>query len=812
MAAGFYHFNFSNFNLEQKKGFRYFQNALTKFHIKKSQKNFLSNCLKEQVTPRTLRFTARNPEGPFSTIEKNIIEDRIGSCRQEIEAAAKTKRFAYNGLQFLFSPFIKNKLVDFAHDTSRFKIRAHERTLENKLNKLCEESMWNKYSNLDSIVNLSSKNLNANEKSVLGLGLSFNLEPDATNVLDSIVQVDKLIRRGKYDNQEGNYIRGLIPPMLLSYKKDKPVLPDRFKKALKGLQSDRSIKVLPADKGGKTVIMDLIDYENKAFNLLSDSNTYVELKKDPTADVNSLIRKKINSHLKSHPDFEEIKKKLIRPNFSSPYFYGLAKIHKPGIPLRPVISTVGAATRPLAGWLAGILSKYVGTFSSAHIRNNVDFKNRLIEFQRENAISNTKMLSFDVKALFTNVPINTVLNFIDRKIDEGCISTPIPRNDFMSLVKVCVENSSFQFKHKFYKQKFGMAMGSPLSPILANIFMEYFETELMENIQNKPLMWVRYVDDVWAIMDKEADHLGLLNEINALSPTIKFTCEMEKDGELPFLDCRVKNSEGTYHFDIYRKPTDAGMHLHSFSNHQNQVKKSVLFSLFLRAYRICDRNLLNNELSKLYEIFKKLGYSNQFIHKVHGDVKRKHYARNSNQSTNEPRQFPPNHIVLPLNSYAETYIKPVLKSRECSVHFKASNTIKRKLVSNRPKIDNMNEAPGVYMIPCSVCPQSYFGETGRSFKIRLREHQSQVTRNNDEKSAVADHCVQTGHPADWRKSRLIYKSFDWYERVIVESVVISETSSRNYNRKDGLRVIDRATRNQILDALPKIKKELYPNG
>ena len=810
MAAGFHYFNFSNFNLEQKRGFRYFQNALTKFHIKKSQKNFLSKCLKEQVTPRTLRFTAKNPEGPFSNIEKSIIEDRIGSCRQEIETAAKMKRFAYNGLQFLFNTFTKNKLVDFAHETSRSKIRAHEHTLEKKLNKLCNESMWNKYSNLDSVVNLSSKNLNVNEKSVLGLGLSFNLEPDDANVLDSIVQVDKLIRRGKYDNQEASYIRGLIPPMLLSYKKDEPLLPDRFKKALKGLQSDRSIKVLPADKGGKTVIMDLIDYENKAFNLLSDTNTYVELRKDPTEELNSLIRKKINSHLKSHPDFEELKKQLIRPNFSSPYFYGLPKIHKPEIPLRPVISTVGAATRPIAGWIANILSKYVGTFSSAHIRNNVDFKNRLIEFQRENAISNTKMLSFDVKALFTNVPTDTVLHFIERKITEGCISTPIPKEDFMSLVKVCVENTSFQFKHKFFKQKFGMAMGSPLSPILANIFMEYFETELMENVQNKPLMWVRYVDDVWAIMDKEADHLGLLNEINALSPTIKFTCEMEKDGELPFLDCLVRNSEGMYHFDIHRKPTDAGMHLHSFSNHQNQVKKSVLFSLFLRAYRICDRDLLSNEISKLYEIFKKLGYSHHFIKKVHGDVKRKHYIRNSNQSVNEQRQLAPNHIVLPLNSYTEKYVKPVLTSRECSVHFKASNTIKRKLVSNRPKIENLNEAPGVYIVPCSMCSKSYIGETGRSFKVRLKEHQSHVKYGRDDKSAVAQHSHDEGHAPSWRESRLLYKAHDWYSRVIVESVVISETS--NYNRKEGARVIDRATRNQIIEALPKIKRELYPNG
>ena len=810
MAAGSFNFSFEHFNREQKQGFRHFQNALTKFKKIKLQKTFLTKCLREQVTPKTLRFQVKIQDEPFSKMERYILEDRIGSCQQEIESAAKWKRWTYNNLQFLFYPFIKNNLVDFAHETSRSKMRSHEYTLNKKLQNLCDQSKWNQYTNENSVVNFSSKTLSANEKSVLGLGLSFNLEPDEKNVLDSIVQVDKLIRRGDYDSQEASYIRGLIPPMLLSYKKEESILPDRFKKALKDLQSDRTIKVLAADKGGKTVVMDKADYENKAFNLLSDSNTYEELRKDPTADVNALVRSKINIHLKRHPEFDEIKKRLIRPNFTLPYFYGAPKIHKPGCPLRPVISNVGAATRPLAGFLADILSKYVGTFSSAHVKNNVDFKNKLLDFQRENSLSNVKMLSFDVKALFTNVPTDDVLSFIEERISEGRISTPIPKEDFMSLIRVCVENSSFQFKDKFFKQKFGMAMGSPLSPILANLYMEYFEKELMANIQNKPLMWLRYVDDVWAILDKEANHLDLLNEINSLSPTIKFTVETEQDGELPFLDCLVRNSEGSFQFNIYRKSIDAGMHLHAFSNHQKQVKKSVLFSLILRAYRICDRIHLKDEIQILYERFKQLGYTHNFINKVHGEVKRKYYARNSNQPSREPQDFPPNHISLPRNSYTESYIKPVLKSRDCSVHFKAANTIKSKLISNRPKINNLNEAPGVYMIHCKDCPAKYIGETGRTFNARLKEHISHVSNNHEDKSAVARHVAETFHPPDWRKSQLVYKCGDWNQRNIVESVLISETV--NYNRKEGVRVIDRATRREIIEAIPQLKRNIYLNG
>ena len=219
---------------------------------------------------------------------------------------------------------------------------------------------------------------------------------------------------------------------------------------------------------------------------------------------------------------------------------------------------------------------------------------------------------------------------------------------------------------------------------------------------------------------------------------------------------------------------------------------------------------LLEEINFLYDTFTKLGYSNYFIDKVHEDVRRKHFARDSNTLPDARPERPPNHLVLPLNEYTQSYIKPVLKSRDCAVLFKASNTIKSKLVSNKPKKISDNDTPGVYKIPCESCPLMYIGETGRSLKIRLREHNYHVAKGNEDKSGVAKHVGQTLHPAAWADAEMLFKASDWYERCIVENVVISETS--NYNKKDGLKVIDRATRKHILDALPKLKKKICPNG
>ena len=122
-----------------------------------------------------------------------------------------------------------------------------------------------------------------------------------------------------------------------------------------------------------------------------------------------------------------------------------------------------------------------------------------MEFCKNNNMREVKMVSFDVTSLLTSMPLEPTLNFIERKIDENHISIPIPKLCFLNLIRICVNNNVFQFEDSYYRQKFGVAMGSPLSPVLANIFMEFFESELLADITGKPVLWLRYIDDVFAL-------------------------------------------------------------------------------------------------------------------------------------------------------------------------------------------------------------------------------------------------------------------------------------------------------------------------
>ena len=168
-----------------------------------------------------------------------------------------------------------------------------------------------------------------------------------------------------------------------------------------------------------------------------------------------------------------------------PKFYGLPKIHKPETPLRPIVSSCGSVTYGVAKELVKILKPLVGK-SPLHITSTQDFVEQAKQIKLE---PGECLSSYDVSALFTSVPIDPALNIIEDLLDKDTTlkeRTVMEVSDIIFLLEFCLKKTYFSFQGQFYEQVESAAMGSPVCPIVANLYMEYLELKALSTAPCPP--------------------------------------------------------------------------------------------------------------------------------------------------------------------------------------------------------------------------------------------------------------------------------------------------------------------------------------
>ena len=143
-------------------------------------------------------------------------------------------------------------------------------------------------------------------------------------------------------------------------------------------------------------------------------------------------------------------------------------------PLRPIVSSIGLVTYGVAKVFAKILKPLVGK-SPHHIHSTWDF---VEQANKVTSLPGECLSSYDVTALFTSVPVEPALGIIKDVLEQDSTlkeTTVLPVKDIILLLEFCIHNTYFSFQGQFYEQVEGAAMGSPGSPIVANLYMEYFE-------------------------------------------------------------------------------------------------------------------------------------------------------------------------------------------------------------------------------------------------------------------------------------------------------------------------------------------------
>jgi hypothetical protein len=634
---------------------------------------YIRTCQNENLVPTFVRFRVAIPRLADSKVirqcQNSILQDELKFKRHRLRQTTKHMARLDQELKEAVPHMIYVRLMSISTEIVNKKLVEIQDSHKGKLDIL--RAKYSSYTpqrrtDLDPVKNLSSYTLSEAEHNALINGLNHVYAPEKFDQPQFVCDMEYFYSRllnfktpyRHYESKPAYFnVSHKLTSSELNTASELRQTANLFQKAaqsemkcvgkanretfaaLRSLRKNKLIVISRPDKGRGVVIMNRSDYLQKMNVILNDRSSFAMLDKDPTLENETKL---INMLLlfKKEGFISEEEFKMARPTGSRPArLYGLPKIHKsdkPDYPLRPVMS----ATKTVAYGLGKMLRNRLHHLRNSPyiVKNTSDFVAKI----KQSKHADKKMVSFDVKSLFTNVPLAFTINLILDKIYPTCLCVCKnesrsqlcekcrKRTDFATLLRVATSETHFIFDGKMYIQHNGVAMGAPLAPVIADIFMSHMEQALMNQLRQSGVCeWYRYVDDTFVLLEPTAAVQDILKILNNFHPSIKFTHEDEKDQCLSFLDAQVirttevikcqKEQKEIVHkkfqTTVFRKSSFTGLMLKWNSFVPKQYKTASVISMVQRAINVCSTyQLLSDEFEKIRQIGLQNGYPISFLH------------------------------------------------------------------------------------------------------------------------------------------------------------------------------------------------------
>ena len=300
--------------------------------------------------------------------------------------------------------------------------------------------------------------------------------------------------------------------------------------------------------------------------------------------------------------------------------------------------------------------------------------------------------------------------------------------------------------------------------------MEHVEEVALTTAPNPPRWWFRFVDDSHASLKREYVE-EFHKHLNSVNEQIQFTVEVEENNKLSFLDTVTTRQNGRIRVDVFRKKTHTDKYLDFTSNHPLQHKQSVVNTLLDRADKIPSTNRgKRKERKHVINVLKDNGYPLEFIRSC--ENKRRHQNKklrsHNNENAMQNAAGPPKRIVIPYIKGVSEKISRTLQRENIRVSFQPARTLQQEFPKPKDKLDTNNIRDIVYRINCSDCDFSYYGQTNRALKIRIKEHKRAV-QHNDKNSKIAQHVEKYEHRMDFENAIIVSRVENYHERLFLEA-------------------------------------------
>ena len=329
-------------------------------------------------------------------------------------------------------------------------------------------------------------------------------------------------------------------------------------------------------------------------------------------------------------------------------------------------------------------------------------------------------------------------------------------------------------------------MGSPCGPTLANAFLCYYEKIWLDECPAnfKPIIYKRYVDDTFLLFEDPSHVDQFLDFLNNKHINIKFTKELESEGQLSFLDVQViKNtSTGLLETSVYRKKTFTGLSLNFFSCEPLKYKINAIKTLVYRSFHICSSFIkFHFENEFLLNFFHSNCYPKHLIFKEFRVFLNKIYNNSTPKITVQKKVL---YLSFPYFGYISEKNKNEVQllvgkrfpQLDLKIVFKNDFSI-GSLFKHKEKLEPSLCSNLVYEYNCALCKECYIGSTVRQYGCRIAEHRGVSVRTNlpltnKPISAIYDHLFVTGHQISNDAFKVLDKCNDYSQLRTLESLYI----------------------------------------
>ena len=355
------------------------------------------------------------------------------------------------------------------------------------------------------------------------------------------------------------------------------------REALHNLCHDTNVIVKPADKNLGLTLISREWYIAECERQLGDSSTYGRVHDVSLPGIQEKMLGFIATLEGKIPPNEH--KWLTRQTQrlgQLPQFYIMPKLHKNPVKGRPIIACHSWCTWPLSKWVANRINTHAAAQSTVLTDTNALIgKLRGIALHEGDAIV---LSTADVESLYTSIPIPGALEALEERLRACGVGESFLRIT-IDAVRYVLMNNFFEFNGNVYHQRKGLAMGTPLAPPVANLFLASLEARLMRVVA-PPLLYVRYLDDILVVQklsETEPGHL-LWDGLHTMHPDIRLTRE-SSPLMVDFLDLQIYRQGRRLLHRVHQKALNKYLYISPRSCHPRHVIEGFVRTELIRYAR-----------------------------------------------------------------------------------------------------------------------------------------------------------------------------------------------------------------------------------